>query len=76
MSGLVFSQTGRFLSIFSTSRLKFPTTRPQFAVLPVELRLPPMPIGILTLKNRTLSPVTQLFIEHARAVAKPLARKW
>jgi len=68
--------TGRFLSIFSTSRLKFPTTRPQFKVLPVELPLPSVPIGILTLKKRTLSPVTQLFIQHAREVAKPLASKW
>jgi len=68
--------TGRFLSIFSTSRMKFPTTRPQFKVLPVELPLPPVPIGILTLKNRTLSPVTHLFIEHVREVAKPLARTW
>jgi DNA-binding transcriptional LysR family regulator len=68
--------TGRYLSIFSTSRLKFPTTRPQFKVLPVELPLPPVPIGIVTLKNRTLSPVTQLFVEHAREVAKALAKKW
>jgi DNA-binding transcriptional LysR family regulator len=68
--------TGRFLSIFSTSRLKFPTTRPQFKVLPVKLPLPSVPIGILSLKSRTLSPVTRLFIEHAREVAKPLARKW
>jgi DNA-binding transcriptional LysR family regulator len=68
--------TGRYLSIFSTSRLKFPTTRPQIKVLPVELPLAPVPIGILTLKNRTLSPVAQLFIEHAREVAKPLASKW
>jgi DNA-binding transcriptional LysR family regulator len=68
--------TGRFLSIFSTSRLKFPAASPPFKVLPVELPLPPIPIGILTLKGRTLSPVTQLFIEQAREVAKPLARKW
>jgi hypothetical protein len=31
--------------------------------------------GIVTLKNRTLSPVTQLFIECAREVAKPLAKR-
>jgi DNA-binding transcriptional LysR family regulator len=69
--------TGRFLTIFSASRLTFPTARPQFKVLPVELPLPPTPIGILTLKNRTVSPVAQLFIQHAREVAKPLAkRKW
>ena len=68
--------TGRFLSIFPTSRLKFPTKQTHFKVLPVALPLPPVPIGILTLKSRTLNPVTQLFVEHAREVAKPLARKW
>jgi len=34
-----------------------------------------VPVGIVTLKNRTLSPVAQLFIEHAREVAKPLAMR-
>ena len=34
-----------------------------------------MPVGIVTLKNRTLSPVAQLFIDCAREVAKPLARR-
>jgi DNA-binding transcriptional LysR family regulator len=68
--------TGRYLSIFSTTRLKFPTARPPFKVLPVALPLPPVPIGVFTLKNRTLSPVAQLFIEHAREVAKPLSRAW
>jgi hypothetical protein len=38
----------------------------------VALRNKPMPIGIITLKNRTLTPTAQLFIDHARAVAKPL----
>ena len=42
-------------------------------ILPIELSLAREPIGIVTLKNRTLSPVAKLFIEHAREVAKPLA---
>ena len=33
-------ETGRFLSIFSTSRLKFPTKQTHFKVLPVALPLP------------------------------------
>jgi hypothetical protein len=46
-------------------------------MVPVELSLRPMPIGIFTLKNRTLSPAAQLFIDSAREVAKPLAKgKW
>ena len=69
--------TGRFLTIFSASALRFPTRRPEIKVLPVELPIARVPIGIVTLKNRTLSPVARLFIEHAREVAKPLAKgKW
>lgn len=67
--------TGRYLSIFSTTRLKFPAARLPFKVLPVALPLPPVPIGVFSLKNRILSPVAQLFIEHAREVAKQLALK-
>jgi hypothetical protein len=40
--------------------------------LPVELPISGAPIGIITLKNRKPSPVTQLFIDAAREVAKPL----
>src|SRR5262245_12442058 len=65
--------TGRFLTMFSTSILRFPTERAKLRVLPVRLPLPPAPVGIVTLANRTLSPVARLSIEHARAVAKPLA---
>jgi DNA-binding transcriptional LysR family regulator len=67
--------TGRFLSIFPTSSLRFPARRPELKILPVELPIPRVPNGIITLKNRTLSPVAQLFIEHAREVAKPLAKR-
>jgi DNA-binding transcriptional LysR family regulator len=65
--------TGRFLTIFSAISLRFLKGRPEFKVLPVNMPLARVQIGIITLKNRTLSPVAQLFIEHAREVAKPLA---
>jgi DNA-binding transcriptional LysR family regulator len=68
-------ETGRFLSIFSKSRLTLPTERPHLKVLPVEGPLPSRPVGLLYLKNRTLSPATQLFFQHAREVAGLLARK-
>ncbi|MEA2938977.1 MAG: hypothetical protein QOC56_2481, partial [Alphaproteobacteria bacterium] len=67
--------TGRFLTIFPTFVLRFPTTRPEIKVLPVQLPIARVANGIATLKNRTLSPVAQLFIEHARAVAKPPAKR-
>ena len=69
--------TGRFLTIFSTSALRFSTRRVELKVLPVELPLARVPVGIVILKDRTLSPVAQLFIDNAREVAKSLARrKW
>jgi DNA-binding transcriptional LysR family regulator len=65
--------TGRFLTM-QTSVL---SKSPKITVLPVKLQHARVPVGIITLKNRTLSPVAQLFIETAREVAKPLARrKW
>jgi DNA-binding transcriptional LysR family regulator len=66
--------TGRFLTIVPASALRFPTKRPEIKVLPVELPEPHVPTGIVTLKNRALSPVARLFIEHAREVAKQLAK--
>jgi len=38
-------------------------------VLPVNVRPPKVPIGIFTLKNRTIGPVARLFVEYAREVA-------
>jgi DNA-binding transcriptional LysR family regulator len=67
--------SGRYLSIFPESVLQFPGNHPGLRRLPIKLPLPRMPIGIATLKNRTLSPVAQLFIDTAREVAKPLAKR-
>jgi len=61
--------TGRFLTISPTSVLSFPTRRTQIKILPVQLPIADVPTGIVTLKNRTLSPVAQLFIDCAREVA-------
>jgi hypothetical protein len=43
--------------------------------LPIELSANRRPVAIVTLKHRTLSPVTQLFIDHARAVATAMANE-
>ncbi len=66
--------TGRFLSVFPASALTFFSRRSEVRVLPVRLPVSGVPNGIVTLKNRTLSPASQLFIQAAREVAKPLAR--
>jgi DNA-binding transcriptional LysR family regulator len=67
-------ETGPFLSLFPGSLLRFGAKRLSLKVLPVNLPAVPSPVGIVTLKNRTLSPVTQLFIDSARKTARPLAR--
>jgi DNA-binding transcriptional LysR family regulator len=64
--------TGRFLTIFPTSALRFPAGRSELKVLPITLPIVGVPNGIVTLKCRTLSPVAQLVINVAREVAMPL----
>jgi hypothetical protein len=52
----------------------FPGKHPSLKALPVKLDNAHGAIGIMTLRNRTLSPLAQLFIKTIRAVAKPLAK--
>jgi len=66
--------TGRFLSIFPASALRFSARHSEFKVLPVELPMARLPNEIVTLKNRALSPVARLFIDSTREVAKTHAK--
>jgi DNA-binding transcriptional LysR family regulator len=68
-------ETGRYLTILLASVLRFATRFAELKVLPVKLPLSRIPIGIVTLKNRTISSVAQLFIDTAREVAQPLAKR-
>jgi DNA-binding transcriptional LysR family regulator len=64
---------GRFLTITSEAILRFSGWGMAVAALSTDMPDIRHPVGIATLKNRTLTPVAQLFIETAREVAKPLA---
>jgi DNA-binding transcriptional LysR family regulator len=66
--------TGRFLTVVPGFSLKFPRKHPSLRALSVELPNARRPIAIFTLKNRTLSPLAQLFCERVRALTKPLAK--
>jgi DNA-binding transcriptional LysR family regulator len=66
--------SGPFLSLFPGSLLRFAGKRLALKILPVDVPIKPWPVGIVTLKNRTTSPLTQVFIDCAHAVAKPLAK--
>jgi DNA-binding transcriptional LysR family regulator len=70
---------GRFLSLFPRSVLRFGTKRMAIKVLPVELPAELTsglaPVGITTLKNRTISPVAQLFLQTVREIVQPLTKE-
>ncbi|CUT13597.1 hypothetical protein BF49_4677 [Bradyrhizobium sp.] len=44
-------------------------------ILAVELPAARRPNGIVTLKDRALSPVAQLLVDNARELAKPMAKR-
>ena len=68
-------ETGRFITVFPASALKFLTRGPALKILSVELPVARRPNGIVTLKDRALSPVVQLLIDGARKLAKPMAKR-
>ena len=67
--------TGRFLTAFPSSVLSLDAGQLPLKFLPVDLPARPWPVVIVTLKNRTLNPVAQLFIDHLRAFTKTMAAK-
>jgi DNA-binding transcriptional LysR family regulator len=66
--------TGRFLTMVPGSVLRFGAERMLLKPLPIKLPRWRLPVAILTLKNRTLSPVAHLFIDCARELARPLLK--
>lgn len=65
--------TGRYLTVLPESVLRHNAKQWSLKALPVDLGMKPMSVAIITLKNRTVSPVVQLFIEQVRAVAKTMS---
>jgi len=64
---------GRFLTIIPGCVVRSVGRDLPIKPLPINLSGTSKPLAILTLRNRTLTPVAQLFIDCAREVAKPLA---
>jgi DNA-binding transcriptional LysR family regulator len=58
--------TGRFITTLPTSILRFGGDNGTLKVLPVKLPKQARPVGVVTLKNRLLSPVATRFIEAIR----------
>jgi DNA-binding transcriptional LysR family regulator len=68
-------ETGRFITVFPTSALKFLTRGAALKVLPIELPAARRPNGMVTVKDRAVSPVVQLVMDSARELAKPMTKR-
>jgi len=66
--------TAGFLTFIHGFALAVPSKFPTIRALPVAMPTTRRPIAIITLKNRTLSPLADAFIGNMRAIAKPLAK--
>jgi DNA-binding transcriptional LysR family regulator len=64
--------TGGYLGLLPGSMLHFNAKRLGLAVVPVDVRLRPGPAGIFRLRNRTISPVADIFMRSAQDVAQVL----
>jgi DNA-binding transcriptional LysR family regulator len=64
---------GRFISIVPNSGLRFSRRQLGLTVLPVRAPFDSVPVGIVTLKKRAVSPVARLFIDSCRALAQQSA---
>jgi DNA-binding transcriptional LysR family regulator len=68
-------ESGRFVGHFGHRLLQFYTNRFALKRLPIELPTEPFSVALVALKNRTISPVAQLFVDCAREVTEPFAKR-
>jgi len=64
--------TGNFLDVLPDSVLRYNAKQWSLKALPVDLGVKPRAVAIVTLKNRSVSPVVQVFMDELRAVAKSM----
>jgi DNA-binding transcriptional LysR family regulator len=67
--------TGRYLTMVPRYWVLLPRRHPSLRVLPVEFPNTRLKVAIVTLKNRSLSRATELFIDRVRTLTKPLAKE-
>ena len=67
--------TGRFLTVLPASVLQYNAKQWALRALPIKLHTKSRPIAIIMLKNRSVSPPVQLFIEHLRMTVKSYLRR-
>jgi DNA-binding transcriptional LysR family regulator len=66
---------GRFLTMAPESEVLFAGKHSGLKALPIDLPTMRIPVGIVTLKKRVLSPSAEFFIARCREFARPLMRQ-
>jgi DNA-binding transcriptional LysR family regulator len=62
-------ETGRWLGLVPASVMRFGGKHMRIKVLPIKISSPPAPVGFITVRNRTLTPLAERFMECSRKVA-------
>ncbi len=65
--------SGRFITAIPRSMLQIVGRQHSLREIPIMPPIPSYPVAIVTLRNRTVTPLANLFAERARKVAKQLA---
>lgn len=63
-------ETGRWLGLVPGSAMRFGGRGMRIKALPVETFPPPAPVGFVTVKDRTLTPLAERFMETTRRIAR------
>jgi DNA-binding transcriptional LysR family regulator len=66
--------TSGFLTMLPGSLIHFSADRLSIRALPINLDVPELPVGVITLANRTTNPVATIFVKTARDVARSMTR--
>jgi DNA-binding transcriptional LysR family regulator len=62
-------ETGRWLGLVPASVMRFGGERMRIKIPPVKISPPPAPVGLITVKDRALTPLAQRFIDCTRKIA-------
>jgi DNA-binding transcriptional LysR family regulator len=68
-------ETGHWLGLVPASVMRLGGKQMRLKVLPVNVSSPPAPVGFVTVKDRTLTPLAERFIDCARKIADSLTAR-
>ena len=71
---LTLASRGPFLTVVPKAMMHSSMGQLPIKTLPIELPGNRRPVGIVTLKSRTLSPVVHLFMDHTRTIAAAITK--